>query len=107
MKNEYGAVLDSNGYAPSILMRKPDRCHICGRRDLPLQRHEVFHGDPNRERSKKYGLWINVCYACHTVIHNGNGELDKCLKREGEEEALKHYKWTAADFILKFGKNYL
>lgn len=106
MKNEFGKELDKNGYAPSILKRH-EGCHICGRRDLALQRHEVFHGGGNREKSKEYGLWIEVCWNCHNVIHNGNGELDKCLKKEGEQTALIHYKWGICDFRSRFGKSYL
>ena len=104
--NEYGAELDRNGYAPSLMKNRTSGCHICGRKDRRLERHEVLHGS-NREKSKQLGLWIEVCDSCHKVIHFGNGELDKCQKREAEEIALKHYGWTQVEFIYRFGKNYL
>ena len=45
MVNEYGAELDRNGYAPSILNRNVIRsCHLCLKSTADLQRHEVFHG---------------------------------------------------------------
>lgn len=46
MTNEYGARLDRNGYAPSIVQEYMDECFICranGYRDK-LDRHEIFTG---------------------------------------------------------------
>lgn len=46
MTNEYGAPLDRNGYAPSILQDDDSYCLVCygnGYND-PLNRHEVFGG---------------------------------------------------------------
>lgn len=51
MTNEYGAPLDRNGYAPSILQDDDSYCLIClgnGYND-PLNRHEVF-GGPFRKK---------------------------------------------------------
>ena len=67
--NEYGERLDSNGYAPSILSQSPT-CLICGR--YRTARHEVFFG-PYRDKSKRLGLWANLCPWCHqngvTAVH--------------------------------------
>ena len=53
MVNEYGAKLDRNGYAPSIIQDEADEsCFICyanGYYD-PLNRHEAF-GGPFRDLS--------------------------------------------------------
>ena len=96
--------LDRNGYAPSI-MGNDNRCFICSRTG-PLQRHEVFHG-AFRNKSKRYGLWISVCPACHHRIHNSDGVLDKRLKAAGQREAMTVYGWDTAEFRRQFGKNYL
>lgn len=103
MENEYGVRLDSNGYAPSLL-NTGDGCYIC-ERNLTTQRHEIFHG-PYREKSKQYGLWINVCHYCHYQIHNGDGRMNKYLKCDGQKAAMERYEWTVQDFRERFGKNY-
>ena len=105
MLNEYGAKLDRNGYAPSILMGNSEFCSLCYRTDRPLQRHEVF-GGPFRQKSKKYGLWLSICDECHRNVHK-NGDVDRRLKKEAQRHAMLVYGWTEADFIRKFGKNYV
>ena len=106
MKNEYGVEVDRNGYAPSILNREYDEtCYIC-HRYMNVQRHEVFHGS-SRQKSKNYGLWINICHICHTKVHNGNGKLDNALKVDAQEKAMEYYGWTVDDFRKRFGKSYL
>lgn len=105
--NEYGVELDRNGYAPSILAKYPStRCHICYRNMGSIQRHEVFHGS-NREKSKRFGLWINVCHSCHYQIHNGDGLMDSILKQDAQKEAMRYYGWTTEKWREIFGKNYL
>ena len=107
MVNEYGAELDRNGYAPSILNRNAVRsCQLCLKSTADLQRHEVFHG-ANRQKSKEYGLWVDVCYACHYRIHNGDGKLDRFLKEDSQDKAMKHYGWSADDWRKRFGKSYV
>ena len=96
--------LDRNGYAPSIL-GDYDCCALCFQTGKPLQRHEVFHG-PNRSKSKKYGLWMSICDECHRNVHK-NAETDRRLKKEAQRHAILVYGWTEADFIRKFGKNYV
>ena len=63
MVNEYGAKLDRNGYAPSIIQDEADEsCFICyanGYYD-PLNRHEAFGGS-FRDKSKRLGLWVSLC----------------------------------------------
>lgn len=86
-KNEYGEKLDSNGYAPSILSKSP-ACLICGR--YYTARHEVFFG-PYRDKSKRLGLWANLCPWCHqngvTAVHT-NREADLRLKKWAQKKAI-------------------
>ena len=103
MRNEYGVILDSNGYAPSI-MPPHDGCFICGR-EVETARHEIFHG-PYRKTSKALGLWVNVCPACHQRIHECRDGLNNFLKYWGCRDAKLFYGWTDDEFRIRFGKDY-
>lgn len=105
MLNEYGATLDKNGYAPSIV-QDIEGCYFCSRRDGKLDRHEIFHG-AYRQKSKVLGLWVTLCHDCHMTLHHKDAYLDALLKRQGQREAMQRYGWTTAEFIERFGKNYL
>ncbi len=102
MTNEYGEALDRNGYAETIL--PSSGCYICARTNLPLQRHEIFHG-PYRKKSKAYGCWVNLCYECHAEVHHSN-LLSLRLKRIAQQRAMNKYSLTVSDFRKIFGKNF-
>lgn len=104
MKNEYGDPLDKNGYAASIIPAI-EGCLWCGR-EGELARHEVFGGTGRRDKSKRLGLWVNLCPACHEALH---GEKSKFLylQQLGEMSARGAYGWSKEDFIREFGKSYL
>lgn len=104
MTNEFGEVLDRNGYAPSIISHE-QHCFCCYK-NLPLERHEIFHG-ANRQKSKKYGLWVLLCQTCHYEVHNSNGWRDKMLKEIGQTTAMTKYGWNTDEFRKRFGRNYL
>lgn len=109
--NEYGAVLDRNGYAPSILQSE-ECCYMCeasGTYDR-LDRHEVF-GGALRSKSKRLGLWVLLCHAEHHIfgpdaVHNNRAQ-DLALKQDAQRIAMEVYGWTIEDFIREFGRNYL
>ena len=109
MTNEYGAQIDRNGYAPSIMGDLlPDvnfcGCFVCGVGG-DLARHEIFPG-PYRTNSKRYGLWVNLCPRCHDVWHKTGGE-QRNMKKYAQTVAMKHYGWTVRDFRRHFGKNWI
>ena len=52
MKNEWGAELDRNGYAPSIVQADTSKCFLCHRSGVKLDRHEIF-GNAMRNKSKR------------------------------------------------------
>lgn len=110
MTNDYGAPLDYNGYAPSILQDDPDACFICFGCAEKLDRHEVFYG-LCREKSKRLGLWVTLCHSEHHIFGPGavhqNRDVDLALKQAGQLAAMEHYGWTECDFIREFGRNYL
>ena len=72
-------------------------------------RHEVFFG-PYRDKSKRLGLWANLCPWCHqngvTAVHT-NREADLRLKKWAQKKAMEHYGWPEARFIQEFGRSYL
>lgn len=109
-KNEYGAELDRNGYAPSILQEYESACFICFGCHEKLDRHEVF-GGANRQKSKRLGLWVTLCHNQHHIfgprsVHQCR-EVDLNLKRMAQQEAMIRYGWSVEDFIREFGRNYL
>lgn len=108
MTNEYGVILDRNGYAPSVIdvFAELDKaCFFCGKRG-DLARHEVFHGS-NRTRSKNLGCWVYLCPECHTKLHSKDPALDRQLKQIGQRKAMEWYDWTIEDFRERFGKSYV
>ena len=107
-KNEFGADLDINGYAPSILQwNTGEQCAFCKADGIDLVRHEIYQG-PNRTNSKKYGLWISVCPTCHRFIHQNPQHPEvKDLDVQAEHQAMEKYGWDKAHFIMRFGKNYI
>ena len=112
MRNEYGVKLDRNGYAPSILSGHGEYfCKVCERNGTEdrLERHEIFGGS-NRDKSKKYGLWVYLCgNSCHRGrlgVHR-NADLDFLLKQEAQADAMREYGWSVDDFRARFRNNYL
>lgn len=110
MTNEYGAELDRNGYAPSIVQDDTDCCYICYGCREKLDKHEIF-GGANRQKSKRLGLWVTLCHSEHHIFGSGavhqNHEVGLALKQAGQMAAMERYSWTECDFIREFGRNYL
>ena len=97
--------MDRNGYNEQIVP-SDGRCQYCGKTNLPLQRHEVFHG-PNRAKSKEFGCWVLLCFKCHMKLHHEEASIDRELKVWMQQNAMAHYGWTIEQFREVFGKNYL
>ena len=80
---------------------------ICGR--YHTARHEVFYG-PYRDKSKRLGLWANLCPWCHqngpNAIHRNHDE-DLRLKKWAQKKAMEHYGWPEEKFRQEFGRSYL
>ena len=107
-RNEYGHPLDSNGYSPSLLNKTDCSCYVCGQEGV-LARHEPI-GGPFRQKSKRLGLWVSICPACHELAH-GSGIMANAvalqLKQDAQRTAMEEYGWSTEEFIQQFGKNYL
>ena len=105
MVNQFGQKIGANGYVPSIV-GEDLKCYLCGRTDRRIHRHEVYHG-AFREKSKNLGLWVNLCEDCHDRLHHKDASLDRRLKEEMQEKAMKAFDWEVADFRREFGKSYI
>ena len=102
-------------YAPSLFEGQDDRhCFAkemgiesdnCGN-SYKIDRHEIFFSRAYRDKSKIYGLWVNLCSDCHYEVHNGlDDSLNKTLKKLGQmkfEEVYDH-----ESFMKEFNKNRL
>ena len=109
MTNEFGAPLDSNGYAPSILTGDDASCYVCY---YPVTaRHEVFFGN-KRELSKRYGLWLPLCaphgdMCGHHAEQHNDADKRANMQSWAQRVAMETYGWSIEDFTRIFGKNYL
>ena len=103
--NEFGAELDRNGYAKSIV-QLGTCCFKCGAENGKLDRHEIW-GGPFREKSKRLGLWVLLCHeSCHLNGVHQDAEYARRLRRYAQGMAQEEYGWSTEDFIREFGKNY-
>lgn len=89
------------------------RCFLCGRNGNgdPLEKHHIFGGNPNRQLSEKYGLWVYLCGdRCHrngkAAVHQ-NAETAKFLHQYGQRKWMEENNGTIEDFIKIFGRSYL
>ena len=95
--------MDRNGYNDSLFVTEHGKCYIC-HRHIDTARHEVLHG-PNRQLSKKYGLWINVCPSCHTRVHAEDNGRYRYLKELAQIKFEVVY--PEKDFLTIFGRRYI
>ena len=88
------------------IMQTGRYCYMCGFQNVPLERHHVMNGNPNRAKAERFGLWVYLCPECHRKVH-AHFSYREHLKADGQRKAMKAYNWTIDDFRRKFGKNYL
>ena len=75
-----------------------------------LHRHEIFFGNPNRQKSIRDGLVVFLTPEMHNMSNKGvhfNREFDLFLKRIGQQAWMDYYGKTKEDFIKEYGRNYL
>lgn len=107
MKNEWGAELGRNGYAPSIVQADTSKCFLCQRTGVKLDRHEIF-GNALRAKSKHMGLWVALCHEpCHLTHAHGNSQVMDWLHRVGEQACIDTYDMDIPAFRGEFYTNYL
>lgn len=90
-------------YKNSIMTTDLEHCYLCG--GDPVQMHHVF-GAYNRDHATEDGLYIGLCWQCHTKVHTERSQrLNYQLKQIGQrayEEIHSH-----DEFMKRYGKNYL
>ena len=75
-----------------------------------LHRHEIFFGNPNRQKSIRDGLVVFLTPEMHNMSNKGvhfNRGFDLFLKRIGQQAWMDYYGKTIEDFIKEYGRNYL
>ena len=98
--------MDRNGYNKSILDTEDGTCYLCQQTGQTV-RHEIYMGTGERRLSKKYGLWINLCPACHMEVHaEPQGEKAVKLDKDGHAAFLAQGH-SEEEFIRIFRKGYI
>ena len=89
----------------------PDEHFYYTKRMSGLERHEIFFGGRNRNKSINDGLIVFITPEQHRGTYGVHGkkghELDMELKRIGQKAWMKYYDKTEEEFIERYGKNYL
>lgn len=80
-------------------------------RQTGLERHEVFFGGRNRNKSIEDGLVVFITPEQHRGTYGVHGKkghkLDLQLKQIAEKRWCEFYGKTKEQFIQRYGKNYL
>jgi hypothetical protein len=77
-------------------------CH----REFGLDRHHIYGGNPDRQHSDRYGLYVHLCHKCHqSVTDELDRELIDGLHMEGQRRFESVH--GAGEFERVFGRNYL
>lgn len=75
-------------------------------REFGLERHHIYSGNPDRQHSEQYGLYVHLCHNCHlNVTDEKDKELITKLKTEGQKRFQSVH--GAGEFERIFGRNYL
>lgn len=89
----------------------PDKNFYSTYRYNGLERHEVFFGNKNREKSIEDGLVVFITPEQHRGTYGVHGkkghDFDLQLKKIAEKSWLEYYNKTIEDFIKRYGRNYL
>lgn len=84
-------------------------CYICARYKsryvLATETHHCLGGN-KRDLADKDGLTVRLCNRCHRKLHD-NSEHFRDLQQIAEKAWLEHNNATIADFIARYGKNFL
>ena len=107
MKNKSNKLAKLERDRFSLFTDDLEHCIICGK--SPVNKHEIFYGSGNRQKSMKYGLVIPLC-TCehHNQIECKGIHFDTELQDEWRKkgQALFEEAYPDLDFIQIFGRNY-
>ena len=92
------------------IIKTAKSCFFCGSEEN-LERHHAMHGTANRKLAEEDGLWVWCCPECHTGTWGVHGKYghgkDLTLKMAAEYAWIRTTGKTEADWIKRYGKNYL
>lgn len=84
-------------------------CYICAKYKCRyVLAHHTHHclGGNKRQLADQDGLTVRLCERCHRRLHD-KSEHYRDLQQIGEKAWLDHNNASIADFIKRYGKNYL
>ena len=107
MKNKSSKLAKLERDRFSLFTDDLEHCIICGK--SPVNKHEIFYGSGNRQKSMKYGLVIPLCTCEHHNQIECKGihfdtELQDEWRKKGQE--LFEETYPDLDFIQIFGRGY-
>lgn len=91
----------------SVFTDDMDHCYFTG--TVPVERHHIFPGNPNRKNSEKYGFVIPLRPDLHpngTRAGKNAAEMDLKLKQMAQEYFESHY-GSREEFRRIFGRSWL
>lgn len=83
-----------------------DYCYLCHRVNVPLEKHEVYHGTVNRQKSKDYGFVVALCPRCHRRVH-ADAKIDRMLKSKVQRLWESNHGNSRSSFMKIFHRNYI
>ena len=88
------------------ILQDEKQCYFC-MRTVGLERHHCLSGVANRPLSERYGLWVWLCYNCHTGKDGAqyDPQKNRLLKAEAQKAFEKDH--TRTEWMKLIGKNYL
>lgn len=90
----------------SIVQDNDDYCYICGNRLTGTKdKHHIFEGTANRQKSDDDGLYCYVHRACHMWLHEHPRSM-LTFKQRGQRAYMEYYNKNVTDFIKRYGRNY-
>lgn len=84
------------------VLQKSRKCLICG--GTAVECHHVFEG-AHRSASDKYGLTVYLCRRHHMLVHSDEA-LNRRLKSEAQEKAMKFYGFSDKEWLDIFKRNW-
>lgn len=88
----------------SLIQKDKNYCFICGGGGL-LEKHHVFNGSSNRQKSEKDSMYIFLHRPCHEYLHRN--ELKDCELKAYCQVIWQSHFGTEEDFIKRYGKSYI
>lgn len=90
------------------IMQDGKHCYITGWENVPLHKHHIYAGNPNRRISEENGFWVYLLPELHNTSDLGvhfDKDLDLRLKRECQTKFEETH--SREEFMRLIGRNYL